>query len=86
MKRSVISRVLPMTFTNTTYFYGFANRKKSEKWGCWIWLRSDFHNMSNHGIHADPELDMKVKIETQKKFEELYGHDLFMKEFGRSYL
>ena len=67
-------------------FFGTANRKKSEKWGCWVWLRSDFHNMSNHGVHADKELDLKIKRETQRRFEELYGHETFMKEFGRSWL
>ena len=75
-----------MTFINTMYFYGTANRKKSEHWGCWVWLRSDFHNMSNHGVHTDKELDLRIKRETQERFEKLYGHEKFVKEFGRSWL
>ena len=67
-------------------FYGTANRRKSEQWGCWVWLRGDFHNMSSHGVHTDKELDLRIKRETQTRFEELHGHDLFMKEFGRSWL
>lgn len=67
-------------------FYGSANRKKSEEWGCWVWLKSDYHNMSNHGVHFDKELDLRIKQETQKRFEELYGHETFMKEFGKNYL
>lgn len=67
-------------------FYGTANRKKSEHWGCWIWLIGELHNMSDKGIHFDKDFDLKVKQETQRKFEELHGHELFMKEFGRSWL
>lgn len=67
-------------------FYGTANRKKSEHWGCWIWLRYDLHNGSNRGIHFDKEFDLRIKRETQERFEELYGHELFVKEFGRSWL
>jgi len=67
-------------------FSGTANRRKSEQWGCWIWLRSDYHNLSNHSVHVDRELDLRIKRETQRRFEELYGHDLFVKEFGKSWL
>lgn len=67
-------------------FYGTANRKKSEKWGCWIWLIGDLHNLSAKGIHFDHEFDLRIKRETQRKFEELHGHELFMKEFGRNWL
>jgi len=67
-------------------YHGTANRSKSEKWGCWVWLRSDWHNMAPYGVHSDRELDLKIKRETQRRFEELHGHDLFMKEFGKNYL
>ena len=42
--------------------------------------------MSNHGVHADKDLDLRIKRETQMRFEELYGHEIFMKEFGKNYL
>jgi hypothetical protein len=61
-------------------------RKASDKWGCWVWLRSDYHNMSDHGVHFDSELDMRLKRETQKRFERLYGHNKFMQVFGKNYL
>lgn len=67
-------------------FFGTANRKKSEKWGCWVWLRDDYHNMSDRGVHFDEELDKRLKKECQQRFEELYGHDMFMMVFHRNYL
>ncbi len=63
-----------------------SRRKASDKWGCWIWLRSDYHNMSDHGVHFDSELDLRIKQETQRRFEQLYGHNKFMAVFGKSYI
>ena len=67
-------------------FYGTANRKKSEKWGCWVWLTAKYHNMSDHGVHFDKALDLQLKQECQRRFEALYGHDTFMMVFHRNYL
>lgn len=67
-------------------FYGTANRKKSEKWGCWCWLRSDWHNMADYGVHFNHALDIQLKQDCQRKFEALYGHDKFIEVFHRNYL
>lgn len=67
-------------------FEGTANRKKSEKWGLKIYLSPEYHNMSSKGIHFDKEFDIHVKRMAQAKFEMLYGHDLWMKEFHKDYL
>lgn len=67
-------------------FGGNANRKKSEQWGCWVYLRDDYHNASNQGVHFDKSLDLALKQECQAKFEQLYGHNTFMMVFGRNYL
>lgn len=61
-------------------------RKKAEKYGCWVWLRADWHNMSNYGVHFNKELDTRLKKECQRKFEALYDRDTFMREFGQNYL
>lgn len=61
-------------------------RSASEKWGCWVWLRADYHNMSDHGVHSDHEFDMRLKKECQQEFEALYGHEKFMEVFGKNYL
>ena len=67
-------------------FYGTANRKKSEKWGCWVYLTAEYHNMPDHGLHFDKELDLRLKRECQERFEALYGHDTFMMVFNKNYL
>lgn len=63
-----------------------SRRQAAEKWGCWVWLRGDWHNMADYGVHNNPELDMGLKRAAQTKFEELHGHDKFMEVFGKSYL
>ncbi len=67
-------------------FYGNANRKKSERYGCWVWLRSDWHNMADYGVHFNHGLDTYLKQECQRKFESIYGHEKFMSVFHRNYL
>jgi hypothetical protein len=67
-------------------YFGTADRKKSEKYKCWCYLCGYHHNLSNAGVHFDKQLDTLLKRETQKKFEQLYGHDKFMQVFKRNYL
>lgn len=68
------------------HIYAGSRRKASDKWGCWVWLRADWHNLSDYGVHFNPDLSMRLKRECQEKFEELYGHDKFMEVFGKNYL
>ena len=62
----------PLELHQHHIYGGTANRKKSDKYGCWIWLCGDHHNLSNAGIHFNKNLDLKVKRMCQKKFEEVY--------------
>lgn len=66
-------------------FFG-PNRKNSDQWGCWVYLCARHHNMSNEGVHFNKHLDNYIKAQTQEKFESLYGHDEFMRIFGRNWL
>ena len=68
------------------HIYGAANRKNSEKYGFWVWLSPEWHNMSDHGVHFNRKFDLKLKQDCQRKFEALYGHDKFMEVFHRNYL
>ena len=70
------------------HIFGGANRKKSEKDGCWCYLCGHHHNLSNEGVHFNRVSDLKLKqicenawIITYHKTEED-----FIKEYGRSYL
>ena len=68
-------------------FYGTANRKQSEKYGCWVWLCPAHHNMSDAGIHFNRDFDLQIKRECQERWEEVHGNrDDFRKIFGKSYL
>ncbi len=68
------------------HVYAGSRRKASDAWGCWVWLRWDWHNGADYGVHSSPELDRRLKRECQEKFEELYGHEKFMKVFGKNFL
>lgn len=69
-------------------FEGTANRKLSEKYGLWIYLRADWHNLSNYGVHFNKELDIKLKKVAQKRWQKYYKKtkEDFIKIFGKSYL
>ena len=67
-------------------FYGTANRKKSEEFGCWVYLCAGHHNMTDFSVHFNKELDLKLKKECQKEFEKYGTREEFRKIFGKSYL
>ena len=68
------------------HIYAGAFRKKSEHYGCWVWLRSDWHVGTNYCVHNDKNFNSRLKQECQRKFEEKYSHDKFMEVFRKSYL
>ena len=67
-------------------FYGTANRKKSEEFGCWVYLCAGHHNMTDYSVHFNKELDLKLKKECQKEFEKYGSREEFRRIFGKSYL
>lgn len=68
-------------------FGGNGNRKLSDKYGLTVWLRADWHNMANYGVHFNRDLDLKLKQLAQAKWEEKFGsREEFRKTFGKSWL
>ena len=67
-------------------FIGTANRKKSIEWGMVVALCPEHHNMSNKSVHLNRFVDLELKRDAQRIFEEKYGHDKFMEVFHRNYL
>ena len=68
-------------------FFGSANRKLSEEYGCWCWLCANHHNMSSEGVHFDKKKDLRLKQITQEVWEAQNGNrDDFRAIFGKSYL
>lgn len=94
MSKSIISNEVCCLICKTPYglhrhhiFYGTANRKLSEKYGCWVYLCARHHNMSKGGVHFNNKLDQKLKEQCQKEWEKLNGsREDFIKVFGRSWL
>lgn len=86
IKECYITKADHCTLHKHHIFFGTADRKKSEEWGCWVWLLPHLHNMGNEGVHFNKSFDLRLKQVCQKRFEELHGHDKFMEVFGRNYL
>lgn len=70
------------------HIFGGGNRKLSEKYGLKVWLRADWNNMADYGVHFDPILDKRLKSEAQLAAMERYGWNVedFIRIFGRNYL
>jgi hypothetical protein len=67
------------------HVFGGANRDKSTKYACIAYLCQNHHTGKN-GVHMNADLDLKLKRMCQIRFEQIYGHEKFVKIFGRSYL
>lgn len=68
------------------HIFAGSRRMASDKWGCWVWLRADWHNMADYGVHFNRELSDRLKCEAQAAFEKKHGHQKFMDVFGKNYL
>lgn len=67
-------------------YEGNGRRGVSEKYGLSVWLRPEWHNMSDYGVHFNPTLDLQLKQEAQRRFEAVFSRDEFIRLIGRSYL
>lgn len=68
------------------HVYEAYNRKNSEKYGFYVYLRADLHNLSSNGVHFNRELDLELKRLCQAKFEESHTREEFLKIIGKNYL
>ena len=67
--------------------HGTANRAKAEKYGLTVYLCAYHHNLGKKCVHNNAEMDMILKKEAQKYFEEHIGsRELWLQEFGKNYL
>ena len=93
MPKSILSNKEECYFCKTPFnlhkhhiFFGSANRKQSEKYGCWVYLCAKHHNMSNDGVHFNKERDTYLKQKCQEVFEKNESREEFRRIFGKSYL
>lgn len=74
------------------HVFGGASRKKSEHYGLKVYLCKRHHTGGISGdscaVHSPSKNDYAkiLKQIAQRKFEEKYGHEEFMREFGRNWL
>lgn len=68
------------------HIYGGSHRKKSEQYGFWVYLRADWHNAADYGVHFDRELDLRLKRECQQRYEHDHSREEFMSIIGKNYL
>lgn len=71
---------------NLHHIYMGPNRKTSDKNGFTVYLRADWHNMSNYSVHFDSDLDLHLKQICQAKYEETHSREDFIKLIGRNFL
>lgn len=68
------------------HIYPGKNRRVSEDNGFWVYLRPDWHNAADYGVHFNSALDLYLKQSCQVKFEETHSREEFMLLIGRNYL
>lgn len=74
------------TLLHKHHIYGGPNRKISEKNGFWVYLRYDWHNGENYGVHFNHELDLMLKRNCQREYEKTHTREEFIKLIGRNFL
>lgn len=67
---------------------GNGRRSLCDLYGFWCFLRGDYHNQASYGVHEKDghALDLQLKRDCQRKFEETHTREEFMKIIGRNYL
>lgn len=67
-------------------FFGNPLRKISEANGFWCWLRWDWHNGANYGVHQNRALDLDLKRCCQREYEKTHSRKEFVQLIGKNYL
>lgn len=63
-------------------------RAKADQYGLWVYLCPEHHTKGPFAVHSHKGRARAVELQNlaQSKFEEIYGHDRFIAEFGRNFL
>ena len=70
------------------HIYAGKNRKISDDNGFWVYLLPMFHTGLTFAVHGrdGAALDLELKQDCQRKFEETHTREEFMNLIGRNYL
>lgn len=90
MKKSImpeneIYSIEHIPYYHKHHIFGASNRKHSEKYGLFVWLKPELHNMSNMGVHFNKDFDLYLKKKGQEAFEITYPDLNFLVIFGKNY-
>lgn len=68
-------------------YFGVGMRQISDKHGFWVWLKPEWHRGTS-GVHGRDghKIDLRLKQDCQRKFEETHSRAEFMAIIGRNYL
>lgn len=68
-------------------YFGTGLRKISDKHGFWVWLKPEWHR-GTQGVHGKDghKIDLLLKQDCQRKFEEKHSREEFVALIGRNYL
>lgn len=68
-------------------YYGSGMRQISDKHGFWVWLKPEWHR-GTQGVHGRDghKVDLTLKQDCQRRFEETHSREEFMQIIGRNYL
>ncbi len=67
-------------------FFGDGERALSEKYGLYVYMNPEDHNLSDEGVHFERELRMKLARLAQTAFEEHFPELSFVAIFGMNFL
>lgn len=94
MAKSILQREKKCYITGSTYnlhrhhIFAGGRRQISEREGFWVYLIGHLHNQSNDGVHGKNghALDLRLKQDCQRKFEETHSREEWMLLMGKNYL
>lgn len=68
-------------------YYGSGMRQISDKNGFWVWLTPEWHR-GTQGVHGKDghKVDLLLKQDCQRKFEETHTREEWMALIGKNYL
>ena len=66
--------------------FGRGNRKKSERYGLWVWLCVAHHEYGPEAVHTNARIRRKLSQVAQREFMRIYPNLDFREEFGISYI
>ena len=92
--KSILQTEKKCYITGSTYnlhrhhIFAGGRRQISEREGFWVYLIGHIHNQSNEGVHGKNghELDLKLKQDCQRKYEETHSREEWMHLLGKNYL